>query len=55
LAWVNGRAPPADARFRRNGRSAISDYVERAMTYALDIDTRIARLCLHAGRLQAGG
>lgn len=24
------------------------------MTYALDIDVRIERLCLHAGRLHAG-
>jgi len=24
------------------------------MTYTVDIDLRIARLCLHAGRLQSG-
>jgi len=43
----------ASARFRRNDVNAISDYVRR-MTIFFDIDPRIARLCPHAGRLQAG-
>mgnify|MGYP005811500959 CR=1 FL=1 len=29
-------------------------YAEPIMTYAIDIDPRIARSCLHAGRLHAG-
>jgi hypothetical protein len=41
-------------RFRRNGRDAVRGYVEPTMMYALDIDMRTARLCLHAGRLHAG-
>jgi hypothetical protein len=42
------------ARFRRNGRDDTEIYVWGAMIFAFDIDVRIARLCLHAGRLQAG-
>jgi hypothetical protein len=41
------------ARFRRNVGEANRDYVS-VMTTFFDIDPRIARLCLHAGRLQAG-
>jgi hypothetical protein len=40
------------ARFRRNVGNAIWDYVDVMMTF-FDIDPRIARLCPHAGRLQA--
>jgi hypothetical protein len=43
------------ARFRRNGRGADRAYARCAMMIAIDIDMRIVRLCLHAGRLQAGG
>ena len=42
------------ALFRRNGCGAFKDYLDSAMTYALDIDMRIARLGLHAGRLHLG-
>ncbi len=42
------------ARFRRNGHEAINDYVDRVMTKHVDIDTRIARHCLRAGRLTSG-
>ncbi|MGX9426198.1 MULTISPECIES: hypothetical protein [Bradyrhizobium] len=42
------------ARFRRNGDGAMWGYVECIMTYVVDIDPRIARFCLHAGRLHAG-
>jgi hypothetical protein len=45
---------PLSARFRRNDRDAKKDYVMSAMIYAFDIDTRIARLCVHAGRLHLG-
>jgi hypothetical protein len=40
-------------RFRRNGGLPITDYLAR-MTYVVEIDVRIARHCLHAGRLHAG-
>jgi len=42
------------ARFRRNGSDDNSDYVHHIMIRTPDIDTRNARRCLHAGRLQAG-
>lgn len=45
----------ASARIRRNGRGADRVYVRCAMMTEIDIDVRIVRLCLHAGRLQAGG
>jgi hypothetical protein len=41
-------------RFRRNAGPPISDYVCQIMTYVVEIDARIARHCLHAGRLHAG-
>jgi hypothetical protein len=41
------------ARFRRNGSRAGNGYVV-GMTYTIESDLRIARLCLHAGRLQSG-
>jgi hypothetical protein len=44
----------SSARFRRNGASATWRYVECIMTYVFDIDPRIARFFLHAGRLHAG-
>jgi hypothetical protein len=42
-------------RFRRNGGLPIADYVHDAMTYVVEIDARITRHHLHAGRLHAGG
>jgi len=41
-------------RFRRNGRDVFKGYVELAMTHTLDINTRVTRRCLHAGRLLSG-
>jgi len=35
--------------------AAANGYVHLAMIYTFDVDTRIARFCLRAGRLQAGG
>jgi hypothetical protein len=46
--------PARSARFGRNGFGGVNGYVRVAMTYTFDIDARVARLCLHAGRLQAG-
>lgn len=45
---------PLSARIRRSGRDAEKSYLLGAMIYAFDIDMRIARLCLHAGRLHSG-
>jgi hypothetical protein len=42
------------ARFRRNGRGAFKNYVGLTMIHVLDIDTRVTRRCLHAGRLHSG-
>jgi len=44
----------ASARFRRNGSTAFKDHLEIAMMHAFDIDPRIARHCLRAGRLHSG-
>jgi len=41
--------------FRRNGRDILEGYIGLAMIYAMSIDTRIRRHCLHAGRLRSGG
>jgi hypothetical protein len=43
------------ARFRRNGCVEDRAYDRCAMMIAIDIDMRIVRLCLRAGRLQARG
>jgi hypothetical protein len=43
------------ARFRRNGRGADRAYARCAMMIAINIDMRIVRRFLHAGRLQTGG
>ena len=45
---------PSRARYRRNGRDTLKDYVVHAMRYTLDMDTRATRLRLHAGRLLSG-
>jgi len=53
-AWNNEACRAGvSARFRRNGIRAGKGYVV-GMTYTVDIDLRVARLCLHAGRLQSG-
>jgi len=59
LSLPGRRARPVsrgvDARFRRNGRHIDRAYAPWAMMIAIDIDIRIVRRCLRAGRLQAGG
>jgi hypothetical protein len=42
------------ARFGRNGGNTFKGYVGVAMIHILDIDPRIARHCLRAGRLHSG-
>jgi hypothetical protein len=42
-------------RFGRNGTDAFKGYVEIIMTHVFDIDPRIARHSLRAGRLHSGG
>jgi hypothetical protein len=51
---LNGSFRTRDARFRRNVSEAGSYYTSSVMTYLVDIDPRIARFGLHAGRLHAG-
>lgn len=43
-----------NARFRRNGRNANQSYVRYVMIFVFEIDIRIARLCMRAGRLHKG-
>jgi hypothetical protein len=43
-----------DALFGRDAGHGGRSYVHYDMTQLLNIDPRIARHCLHAGRLQAG-
>jgi hypothetical protein len=54
LQWHEWRVARRGARFRRNGDGGMWSYVQHAMTYVFDIDPRIVRFCLHAGRLHAG-
>jgi hypothetical protein len=51
---LNGKLSYRRARFRRNGCNAFKGYIEVAMIHFLDIDLRIARHCLRAGRLHSG-
>ena len=42
------------APFRRNAGERTNHYTQAIMTYVVDIDARVARHGLHAGRLHAG-
>lgn len=47
--------PQLGVLFGRDAERGGRSYVGHDMIQVLDIDPRIARHCLHAGRLQAGG
>jgi hypothetical protein len=58
---IQGPPPPEGDRYEQAKRRIVCDtgngdrsYGGHDMTHVLDIDPRIARCCLHAGRLQAG-
>lgn len=50
----NSKLSYASACFGRNGCNRFKGYVVVAMIHILDIDPRIARHCLRAGRLHSG-